>query len=340
MSLRKFKWLIICMVVLSFSLTGCSKKQTSSGNASAASDKTVTLIMSVGTAQNLKEGGLYFKELVERKTNGSIQINYFPDSQLGDDREATETTQFGDIDIAACSTSQMASLYTNMLAFDTPFLFRDFEEADRILDGPGAKAILDEMEKVGLKGLVFWESGFRNLTNNKKEVRVPDDVRGLRIRTMENPVVLGTWRSFGANPTPMAFSEIFPGLQQGTIDGQENPLAIIYANKLHEIQKYISMTGHLYGPYCLFMNLDKFNSLSSAHQQAILEAAKETTPYQREISRKYEQEIKDAIIAAGNVVSDLTIAEKTEWQRVIAAANIQDMIKQNMANPDLLNGLK
>ena len=336
--------LLTLVLVLALAACGAAENEpTGSADPSeteaTATGDAVELIMSIGTGQNLKDGAARFKELVEEASGGSIVVTIFPDSVLGDDRVATETTQFGDIDIAVCSTSQSAGVYSNLLAFDAPFLFRSTEEVDEIMDGEAAKAILDGMEEVGLKGLAYWENGFRNLTNDTREVRVPSDLNGLKIRTMENEVVLATWEAFGANPTPMAFAEVYPGLQQGTIDGQENPLSVIYANGLQEVQKYISLTQHLYSPFVVFMNLDKFNSLSEEQQQIIMDAATETTPYQREISRQYDEEILEAMREEGNVISELTLEEEDEWLAVVEEANIFDMIKENMQNPEMFDAL-
>ena len=187
--------MVLCLV---FALAACGSRAEEPGAAeepnatddAGASGEAVELIMSIGTGQNLKDGAARFKELVEEASGGTIIVTIFPDSVLGDDRVATETTQFGDIDISVCSTSQSAGVYSNLLAFDAPFLFRSTEEVDEIMDGEAAKAILDGMESVGLKGLAYWENGFRNLTNDTREVRVPSDLEGLKIRTMENEVVL------------------------------------------------------------------------------------------------------------------------------------------------------
>ena len=336
--------MVLCLV---FALAACGSGAEEPGAAeepnatddAGASGEAVELIMSIGTGQNLKDGAARFKELVEEASGGTIIVTIFPDSVLGDDRVATETTQFGDIDISVCSTSQSAGVYSNLLAFDAPFLFRSTEEVDEIMDGEAAKAILDGMESVGLKGLAYWENGFRNLTNDTREVRVPSDLEGLKIRTMENEVVLATWEAFGANPTPMAFAEVYPGLQQGTIDGQENSLSVIFANGLQEVQEYISLTQHLYSPFVVFMNLDKFNSLSAEQQQIIMDAAAETTPYQREISRQYDDEILEAMREEGNVISELTLEEKNEWLAVVEEANIFDMIKESMDNPEMFDAL-
>ena len=336
--------LLTLVLVLALAACGAAENEPTGSEDPSETEATATgdaveLIMSIGTGQNLKDGAARFKELVEEASGGSIVVTIFPDSVLGDDRVATETTQFGDIDIAVCSTSQSAGVYSNLLAFDAPFLFRSTEEVDEIMDGEAAKAILDGMEEVGLKGLAYWENGFRNLTNDTREVRVPSDLNGLKIRTMENEVVLATWEAFGANLTPMAFAEVYPGLQQGTIDGQENPLSVIYANGLQEVQKYISLTQHLYSPFVVFMNLDKFNSLSEEQQQIIMDAATETTPYQREISRQYDEEILEAMREEGNVISELTLEEKDEWLAVVEEANIFDMIKENMQNPEMFDAL-
>lgn len=337
---------LLLVLIMAAALCACGETvqsapaaDTAPAQAADPSPAPIELIMSIGTSQNLKDGAAKFKELVESKSAGSLIVTIYADSVLGDDRVATETTQFGDIDIAVCSTSQSAGVYSNLLAFDAPFMFRNTDEVDAVMDGDGAKAILDGMEEVGLKGLAFWENGFRNLTNDKREVRVPSDLGGLKIRTMENEIVLATWKAFGANPTPMAFAEVYPGLQQGTIDGQENPLSVIYANGLQEIQKYISLTQHLYSPFVVFMNNDKFNSLSAEQQQIILDSAAETTPYQRNISREYDSEILAAIAESGNVISELTLEEKSAWQTAVEDAKIYDMVKATMKDPELFDAL-
>ncbi len=300
--------------------------------AAGAADKQVTLKFSNVTSQSAIDAGVVFKKVAEEASGGSLKINLFDKNQLGDDRVVIEGTLFGDIDIAVSSTSPMANIFPDFFIFDSPYLFLSTDEAWRGLDGPVGVKILKGMEGKGLKGLAFWENGFRNFTNNKAAVKLPPDVKGMKIRTMENEIHLAAWKALGANPTPMAFTELFTALQQGTVDGEENPLGIIDGNKFQEVQKYLTMTQHVYTPYIVCMNLDKYKSLSDAQKAAIDKAAKESTTYQRNRSQELEKEIKVKFAKVGTVI-DLADAEKKAWQDVIVNAKIFDLAKKKMANP-------
>ena len=298
-----------------------------------------TLRFSNVTSVSGKDAGVEFKRIVEEKTNGSLEVKHFPDNQLGNDRVITESTIFGDIDIGVSSTSPLATLFPDLYAFDAPFLFLSPEDAYAKLDGETGKAILKTLEKKGLKGLAFWENGFRNFTNSKKAVAEPADLDGMKIRTMENDVHLAAWRALGANPTPMAFSELFTALQQGTVDGQENPLGIIDGNRFQEVQSNVSLTQHVYTPYIVFMNLDKFNSLSKEEQEAITSAAKETTAFQRKRSQELEKEILVRIKNDGVTVTELTPDQKAMWQKIVVDAKIYDLVKSKMDHPEYMDAL-
>ncbi len=297
-----------------------------------AADKTVTLKFANVTSQSAKDAGAMFKEVAEKESDGTLKINLFNDNQLGDDRVAIETTVFGDIDIAASSTSPLATMFPDFYLFDSPFLFLTSDAAYKALDGDVGKKILDGMAAKGLKGLTFWENGFRNFTNNKVAVKKPEDAAGMKIRTMENEIHLAAWKAFGANPTPMAFTELFTALQQGTVDGEENPLGIIDGNKFQEVQKYVSLTQHVYTPYVVVMNLKKYNSLSDKQKAAIDKATKVSTDYQRKQSQKYEKEIRAKLEKAGVVVTDLTPEDKMLWQKRIQDIKLFDRVKAKMAH--------
>ncbi|WP_119309089.1 DctP family TRAP transporter solute-binding subunit [Cohaesibacter haloalkalitolerans] len=296
-----------------------------------------TLRFSNVTSVSGKDAGVEFKRIVEEKTGGSLEVKHFPDNQLGNDRVITESTIFGDIDIGVSSTSPLATLFPDLYAFDAPFLFLSSEDAYAKLDGETGQAILKTLEKKGLKGLAFWENGFRNFTNSKKAVAVPADLSGMKIRTMENDVHLAAWRALGANPTPMAFSELFTALQQGTVDGQENPLGIIDGNRFQEVQSNVSLTQHVYTPYIVFMNLDKFNSLSDVEKDAIVTAAKETTAFQRKRSQELETEILARIKDQGVTVTELTAEQKALWQKTVVDAKIYDLVKSKMDHPEYMD---
>jgi tripartite ATP-independent transporter DctP family solute receptor len=195
------------------------------------------------------------------------------------------------------------------------------------------------MQSVGLQGLCFWENGFRNFTNNRIPVSKPGDVRGMKVRTMENDVHLAAWRAFGANPTPMAFAELFTALQQGTVDAEENSLGIIGANKFYEVQKYISLTQHVYTPYVIVMNLEKYNSLTAVQRAAIDKAAVESTKTQREASQRLEGNILDTVTAYGGTVVELTGDEKAAFQKLAANNRIFDLVKSKMIHPEYLDDM-
>lgn len=323
-------------------VAGCGSTAPAEGDAAdvgntAADGEVVELVFSNVTSVSGKDAGDVFKKVVEEETNGSIVVNLFPDNMLGDDRVVIETTAMGNIDIGVSSTSPLATMYADFYLFDSPYLFLSTEDAYAKLDGETGQKILQGMESMGLKGLAFWENGFRNFTNNKVEARTPADVRGFKVRTMENEVHIAAWTAFGANPTPMAFTELFTALQQGTVDAQENPLGIIDANKFVEVQKYVSLTQHVYTPYVVCMNLDKFNSLTEEQQNAILKAAEESTVYQRERSQGLEEEILAGFEASGTTVVELTDEEKAEWKQVVTDNNIYDLVKEKMEHPEYLD---
>ncbi|MPW25410.1 DctP family TRAP transporter solute-binding subunit [Alkalibaculum sp. M08DMB] len=336
LKLKKSLVLLSVGLLVALTATGCGSTDTETND---SGEEQVTLVFSNVTSKSGKDAGEMFKEIVEAETDGSVTVNLFPDNQLGDDRVVIETTQFGDIDVGVSSTSPLATMYADFYLFDAPYLFLSSEDAYAALDGEVGQKVLDGMESIGLKGLAFWENGFRNFTNNDVPVSKPADVNRLKIRTMENEIHIAAWTALGANPTPMAFTELFTALQQGTVNGQENPLGIIDANKFEEVQKYVSITQHVYTPYIVTMNLDKYNSLSDNQKAAILKASEESTKYQREQSQKYEKEIMDGFESKGVTVIELTADEKAEFQKVITDANIFELVKEKMDNPDYVDGI-
>ncbi|PAU78329.1 DctP family TRAP transporter solute-binding subunit [Halomonas salipaludis] len=291
-------------------------------------------------ADSAKEAGIEFKRLVEEKTGGSLEINLYPDNQLGDDRVVLESTIFGDIDIGIASTSPLANLIPDFYLFDAPFLFLSSEEAYAALDGEIGQEILASLEGKGLKGLAFWENGFRNYTGKSNVVAEPSDLEGKKVRTMENRVHLAAWRALGANPTPMAFPELFTALQQGTVDAQENPLSIIDSNRFLEVQDQVSLTQHVYTPFIVFMNLDRYNALDESERQAINESIETATEFQRQRSQELEAEVVEKFSnQEGITVTELTPEQKTLWQQTMVDADIYSLVSSMMDNPEYLEQL-
>jgi tripartite ATP-independent transporter DctP family solute receptor len=281
--------------------------------------------------------GEEFKRIAEEASGGTLLIDHFPRNQLGNDLASVENTIVGDIDIAVTSTSSIAELYRDLYLFDLPFLFTDAEHAHRMLDGAATARLLSGMERIGLKGIAMWENGFRNFTNNRVPVRVPADVRGMTVRTMANDVHLGAWQRFGANPTPMAFGELFTALQQGTVDAQENPLGIIDANSFQSVQRFVSLTQHVYTPFLVVMNLRRYNALTDVQRAAIDRAARESTVFQRERARLDEESIRQKFISEGITVVELTDNEKVAWRNIIVESDVPNLVRSRLDNPQLLD---
>ncbi len=249
-------------------------------------------------------GARKFIELIEERTNGRIRIKLYPALQLGKgEREMLEGVQQGAIALLITSTGPLGGFSPSINILDFPFLFRDFRHADQVLDGAIGKRLLDDFEKVDVKGLAFWENGFRHLTNSRLPVKNVIDGKGLKIRTMENKVHLAAWRSAGFLPTPMAWGEVFTAMQQGVIDGQENPIAIYYATKLWDArQKYLSLTAHVYSPAPLLMSKKVFDSLPASEQALFLKTAREVSVFQRGITRNAEEGWLKEVAEKGTVV--------------------------------------
>ena len=212
---------------------------------------------------------------VEKRTNGRIIIKNFFSGSLGGEREVLEAVQLGTQELGHGSTGPIPNFVPETAILDVPFLFRDKAHARAVLDGPIGQELLAKFEPKGFKALAWTENGVRHMTNNKRSVNGPDDLKGLKMRTMENPVHVAAYKGLGIVTTPMAFPEVFTALQTGTIDGQENPLSVILAANFDQVQKHITLTGHVYSPSVFVMNKAVFDKLSKADQQIFLDAAKE-----------------------------------------------------------------
>lgn len=267
-----------------------------------------------------------FKEVVEARSNGDISVRIYPNNQLGSDRETTESVQLGNLHMACPSSSILAPFAKEVFVLDLFFLFKDRDMAYRVLDGEPGKKLLATLEKSRLKGLGYMENGFRNLSNSKRAIRTPDDIAGLKIRVMENPLHIAAWKALNANPTPMAFTELFTAMQQGTVDGQENPLELIFVQRFHEIQKHITMTGHVYTPYVVIINKPFFDSLSPEHQALIQEAMNEAIAAQRQKALELDEAARKAIAESGTEIVDLTAEEHAMFREKLMP--IRDLVRE------------
>lgn len=277
------KTISILMIVIIFStlFTGCGNIK---ANTALKNDVITIKIGHVLAPTHPYQLGLEkFAQLVSQKTNGKVKVEIFHSSQLGNERDMVEGLQIGVLESTLVSTAPLSSFTKKFYVFDLPFIFKDIKSARQIVDGPIGQELLKSLENQGVIGLCYFENGFRNITNSKKPINTPEDLKGMKIRTMENPVHMASFRAMGASPTPMAFGELFTALQQGTIDGQENPLPVIDTSKFYEVQKYLSFTEHFYAPAPLLISKLFFEKLSPQIQKAIKESALEARDYERQL---------------------------------------------------------
>ena len=246
------------------------------------------------------QGADYFAKLVGEKSGGDMEVQVFPSSQLGSQKDMTEGLIYGTIDMVLTGTADLGQFQPKMSIFDLPFLFKDRAHAYKSLDTVGMELGKD-LEPKGMKLLGFMENGIRHLTNNVRPVKAPADMAGLKIRVMSNKIYIETIKSLGASPTPMAFGELYSAMQQGTVDGQENPSAHIYTKRFFEVQKYASMTAHAYAPEPVLISMITWGRLSDAQKAIIQEAATEAVAWQRELSTKEDNEYWDKIKATGKI---------------------------------------
>jgi len=244
-----------------------------------------------------------FKELTEKYTNGEVKVTIFPNAVLGDERTLLERMKMGIVDAGIITGGPFVNFVPKFGAIDLPFLFRDPAHAYAVLDGSIGDQLFAELEKQGWKGLSWAERGFRNLTNSKRAVNSPEDMKGLKIRLMQNPIYVDSFKALGANAVPMAWTEALTALQQKTIDGQENPLNVIVSFKLYESQKYMTITRHAYAPAPLIMSLMTWKKLKPAQQEAVLKAAREAAQIERDFNNANESQWEKELESKGMIIS-------------------------------------
>ena len=235
-----------------------------------------------GSAQNI--AAEKFKELIEQRSDGNIKIQIFHSASLGNETEILQQVQMNTVQMAIITGGPFDTFDPIVRVVNYPFLFKSNEQADQILDGPLGVQILKSLESSGFKGLCFSENGFRNLTNNKRPVKSPEDIKGLKIRVMASTIHKAIWQDLGANPTPMPWP-IYTELEQGVIDGQENPLWVMEVYKFYEIQKYMTLTRHVYSFHIDVASLKWWKTLDSKTQDMIQKAMYEAAVFQRKQNR-------------------------------------------------------
>jgi tripartite ATP-independent transporter DctP family solute receptor len=249
-------------------------------------------------------------DFVKERSNGEMEIVRFQNSQLGGDRQAAEGMQLGTVELGVVASSVLVAFEPKFGIFDFPFLFKTEKAGYKALDGEIGDILNELLLKKGLRVLGFGSNGYRHVTNNRGPIHKPEDLKGLKIRILENPIFVDMFKQMGASPTPMSFSELFTALQQKTVDAQENPMVIIYTSKLYEAQKYISKTGHVYAVVPLIMSEQYFQKLPPKYQEIMIEAGKFWTELQRKSIRESEEGFEKSMAEAGIIINELSSEEK------------------------------
>ena len=339
---------VLLSVLLVLSFASCSKEEESSSSGSTATAaaeasstiKAVELSASTGgmSASSAAGRGLTkFAELVDEYSGGAMKVQVFYDTTLGNSTAVVSGMIQGTVDIGICGDSYYSGLVPEIQAFELPFMFEDKEDARSAVNGESGQYVLDQLATKGIQGLSFWEIGFRQLTNNIRPVSTPADLNGIKIRCLPATYQVKAWEAAGAIPVPMDVSELYSSLQQKVVDGQENPISEIYANRFYEVQKYISMTNHVYTPMLLSMSAIRWAGLDDAQKDIIMKAAKEAQAEVYRINDEEEQELLDEMIQAGDL--ELTSEVDSEAFRSLMSVSY-DLFRKDYGSEflDMLQG--
>lgn len=333
--MKKFLVLLlaVCMV---FAFAACG----GGSNEPASADPEETFTLTIGTTvQDDSATGRalleVFKPYIEEHSNGRIEVIVQNNSVLGSDREIYEALQLNTVQASQGPLSTLANFDPDFAVCDLPFLFTSKEEAYENLDGEFGDALAATLPQYGMRIIAYGENAFRNISNNQHPVKTAEDLKGLDIRVMESPVNIATYKAMGTNPTPMAFSELYGALQNGTVDGQDNGIVLTYTNKLYEVQPYYTFTHHLYAANAVVVSEEFWQSLPEDLQQVVTEASFEAMKFQRDLNTQLEDELVATMEAAGvtfdtlpdEEIAKLVEATKDVWDLVDVDENIMNMAK-------------
>ena len=250
-----------------------------------AQERTVKFALASPEGHPAVAGMKKFAEIVAAKSGGKMKVNLFLGSTLGSDQAVTSSVQGGTVEMSVMNSGILASVAKELAIFDFPFLFANEKESDAIVDGPVGKKMHAKLEEKGIVGLAYWELGYRQMTNSKRPLNKVEDIEGLKLRVIPNPINVDWVKALGANPTPMPFPEVYGGLESKALDGQENPVSVIASNKFFEVQKHIALTNHQYNPQSVIFSKKVWDSLSAAERKLLDDAADESAQYQRSQAR-------------------------------------------------------
>lgn len=309
---------------------------TIASGAALAADTKLRLGHATTTESTQHQAALKLAELVKERTKGAVEVSVFPASSLGSDQQMINLTRGGAIDVVFSGSSNFNGIVPQTALLEMPFVFRDASHAYKVLDGKVGQSLLDELGKHGLKGLAYFENGWRALTNNKRPVVTPEDAKGLKLRSTPNPYHLQAFRLLGMNPSPLPISELYSALETRAFDAQEHPIPVLWSSKFYEVQKFLTVTNHAYSPIVAAMNKAKFDGMPPAHQQAIVDSAREAAAYHRDLNMKEARTLIEGLKKAGMQVveqPDLAPFRKLVYEPVRSA-----FVEKN--GVDLINAIE
>ncbi|SDO26987.1 tripartite ATP-independent transporter solute receptor, DctP family [Rhodoferax sp. OV413] len=260
-------------------------------------------------------------EAVEKASGGKMKLRAIGAAALGPDTQMQQALVGGAQEMMVGSTATLVGITKEMALWDTPFLFNNAQEADAVLDGPIGQKVMAKLQEKGLVGLVYWENGFRNLTNNKRPITKLEDMDGVKLRVMQNEVFLNSFKSLGANAIPLPFSELFSALETKAVDGQENPFNTIVSSKFYEVQKYLSVTNHVYSPWIVLASKKWWDGLSKDEQKVLLDAAKTSRDFERKDTRDEAAKALADLKSKGMQINELAPAETARMRDKLTKVN-------------------
>ena len=278
----------------------------------AAQERSFKFALQNPKGHPLEVGAVKFAELVAAKSGGKLKVNVFAGGTLGGDAANVSALQGGTIEFVMLNSGILASQLKDFEIFDFPFMFANAKEADAVVDGPFGQKLHAKLAEKGIIGLAYTELGFRNITNSKRPLNKVEDLAGLKLRVIPNAINVDWVKAVGANPTPLAFPEVYAALEQNAIDGQENPFNVILANKFFEVQKYLTVTNHQYNPQSIIFSKKVWDTLSPADQKVLQDAAGEASKFQRQASRDAAASTLDQLKKAGMQISEFSPAEQAK----------------------------
>lgn len=333
--MKKKLSLVLAMAVLILSVTaGCGGGGSGSGGDSGDSGNSgqpeytirVAHVLATDHATNITAEEVFKKE-VEEKSGGRIKVEVYPNGQLGGDRQTIEALQLGTLEMCIPGGTVLSGFVEDFMVLDLPFLFPSKDAAFKVFDGEVGDELNKKLDGIGIVNLGYGENGYRHVTNNKGPVTSPADLKGVKIRTMENPIHMATFKAFGANPTPISFNELFTALQQKTIDAQENPIPIIFTSKLYEVQKYLTLTGHVYTQCPYLISKSFFETLPEDLQKVVRDAAADCIKEQRIQCNNQEQEYVQSLKDNGMEINELTGEQRQAFVDAVQPV-YDDYVKQ------------